>query len=577
MGQSKVRGEGTRRRGPQPEPGDFGWDESLYEEDGRVPGSRRAPGGARTGADGDGDGEDTTDGTAAEPRAGSHRRGGAPRRRAKRGKRRIGRVIALSLAVLILGTAGAGYLYYEHLNSNIRKGERSAADSDVRKTAPNAAGQTPLNVLLIGSDSRNTAANLKLGGSKKSVGAKPLADVQMLLHVSADRKNASVVSIPRDTKVDIPKCTDPKTEENFPATRDLINATLQRGGAGCTLATWQELTGVYIDHWMMVDFAGVVSMADAIGGADVCVRQNVYDGPKPGVPGGSGLRLKAGTWPIQGEQALQWLRTRHAFESDFGRSKAQHMYMNSVIRKLKDQNAFTDTGQLMDLAETATKSLQVSQEIGTVKKLFDLSMTLKDVPTSRIAMLTMPRIPDPDNPNAHVLPAPGEAERLWEMLREDLPVDGKEPTSEAKKPAAPKDPAADPADIGIMVRNGTGSTTQQPTQRRAATVAGLLAEKGFTGAKADATPESQKRTQLLFPSADLEGDAHAVAKALGVPTSAVKKSADVSGVTLVVGADWRTGNAFPKADPASGPPKNTETVMGDNKGECMDIYWPYRF
>ncbi|QIP86186.1 LCP family protein [Streptomyces sp. Tu 2975] len=546
------------------EPGDLGWDEGLYGEGTRVPGSRTAlddePGPpAAQSADGSG---------------GGHRRGG-PRRRAKRGKRRILRGIAIAVSVVVLGTAGAGYLYYQHLNNNIRKGERSSADSDVRKSAPNAAGQTPLNVLLIGSDSRNTAANLKLGGSKKSVGAKPLADVQMLLHVSADRKNASVVSIPRDTRVDIPKCTDPKTGEEYPATRDLINATLGRGGPGCTLATWQELTGVYIDHWMMVDFAGVVAMADAIGGAEVCVKHGVYDGPKPNVPGGSGLRLEAGTWPIKGEQALQWLRTRHAFESDFGRSKAQHMYMNSVIRNLKDQNAFTDTGRLMGLAETATKSLQVSEEIGTVKKLFDLGMTLKDVPTSRIAMLTMPRIPDPENPEAHVLPAPGEADRLWQMLREDAPVDGKAPTSKPKPSAAPKDPAADPAEIGIMVRNGTG-VNQDPTPRRAAAVAELLTGQGFTGARTDGTPEAESRTQVLFPSIDLDGDAHSVAAALDIPASAVRKSSEVSGVTLIVGADWRTGDTFPKPEPAGGPPKNTETVMGDDKGACMDIYAPYR-
>ncbi|MFF8847751.1 LCP family protein [Streptomyces sp. NPDC015127] len=565
MGHSSVRGEGTRRRGPHAR--DLGWDDSLYgEETGRVPGARTAP-----------DDEENAGGIrdAAAEGSGSHRRG-TPRRRGKRGKRRILRGIALTVSVVILGTAGAGYLYYEHLNNNIRKGERTSADSDVKKSAPNAAGQTPLNVLLIGSDSRNSSENLELGGSKKSVGAPPLADVQMLLHVSADRKNASVVSVPRDTKVDIPECTDPKTGDKHAATRDLINATLGRGGPGCTLATWQELTGVYIDHWMMVDFAGVVDMADAIGGAEVCVNHNVYDGPKPNVPGGSGLRLTKGTHEIQGVKALQWLRTRHAFESDFGRSKAQHMYMNSVIRKLKEQNAFTDGGRLMDLAETATSSLQVSEEIGTVKKLFDLGMTLKDVPTDRIAMLTMPRIPDPANPKNHVLPAPGEADRLWEMLRDDVPVDGKAPTSKPKTPAAPKDPAAAPADIGIMVRNGTGADGP-PTPQRATTVAGLLVQQGFTGAQADSTPDPQKRTQVLFPSADLQGDAQAVAKALGVPTSAVKRSTDVSGVTLVVGADWRTGDTFPKSEPAAGPPKNTETVMGDDEDACMDIYAPYRF
>ena len=76
---------------------------------------------------------------------------------------------------------------------------------------------------------------------------------------------------------------------------------------------------------------------------------------------------------MKGEQALQWLRTRHAFGSDPGRAEAQHMYLNSMIRTLKSQNVFTDPLRLNGLAETATKSLEVSEEIGTVKKLFDLA------------------------------------------------------------------------------------------------------------------------------------------------------------------------------------------------------------
>ncbi|WP_374212033.1 LCP family protein [Streptomyces sp. C10-9-1] len=564
MGQSRVREEGTRQRGPHS--GGSGRDREPHDVGTpRVPGARRAPEAE----------QDAPDADRPPAESGPRRRG--TRSRARRGKRRIGRWVAVSVSVLILGTAGAGYAYYAHLNGNIRKGERSSADSDVRKATPNAAGQVPLNILLIGSDSRNSDANLKLGGSKESVGAKPLADVQMLLHVSADRRNASVVSVPRDTKVDIPRCTDPVSGDEYAATRGLINTTLGRGGPGCTLATWQELTGVYVDHWLMVDFAGVVAMADAIGGAEVCVKDNVYDGPKPNVPGGSGLRLEKGTWPVQGEQALQWLRTRHAFESDIGRSKAQHMYMNSVIRKLKDQNAFTDTGHLMDLAETATESLTVSREIGTVKKLFDLGMTLKDVPTDRIAMLTMPRVPDPANPAAHVLPAPGEADRLWEMLREDLPLDGKAGAGgPAPAATASEDPAAAPADIGVMVRNGTGAG-EAAVLGRATAVAAALDGRGFTGARTDRTPEAERRTQVLFPSADLEGDARAIAAALDVPGSAVRKSTEVSGVTLIVGADWRTGDTFPKADPVSGPPENTETVMGDDEGACMDVYAPYRF
>ncbi|MFJ4854741.1 MULTISPECIES: LCP family protein [unclassified Streptomyces] len=569
MGRSSTPGEGTRPRVRHA--GQLGWDDGLYED-----GKDQAP-------IPDGSGDEAGSGRSAgggggDRAAGPGGRRGRPRRAGRTKKRRILRWIAFSLAFVILGTGAAGYLWYEHLNGKIRKGARSAGNSAAKKTAPNAAGQTPLNILMIGSDSRNSAENLKLGGSKESVGGTPLADVQMLLHVSADRKNASVVSIPRDTRVDIPACKNPDTGEKYAATNGIINETL-RGGPGCTLDTWEKLTGVYIDHWMMVDFAGVVDMADAVGGAWVCVKQNVNDVPKPGVPGGSHLRLTAGKHKIKGEDALKWLRTRHAFASDIGRSQAQHMYLNSVLRELKSQDAFTDSGRLVNLAETAVGSLQVSDEIGTVKKLFDLGMQLKNVPLDKMNMLTMPRIQDPEDPDAHVLPKPGAAEKLWALIRDDESLDPKDRAKAKKKtPAGPK--AAAPASLGVTVVNGTSGDGQAPTQGRAAEVQNLLKAKGFTEAGTSPDPASARTTEVAYPkSSGAQGrsDALSLAKALSMPTSAVKESPDGSGLTLTVGSDWRTGSTFPKAAADdSDPLEDTESVNGAKSDECMDVYWPYR-
>jgi LCP family protein required for cell wall assembly len=500
-----------------------------------------------------------------------------------------------TLAVLILGTAGAGYLYYQHLNDNINKGERASGDSKAEKTEPNASGQTPLNILLIGSDSRNSDANVALGGSRDNRGNPPLGDVQMLIHLSADRESAAVVSIPRDTRVDIPRCKDPETGKTYEPVNDIINLSLARGGAGCTLATWQNLTGVYIDHWMTIDFAGVVSMADAIGGVEVCVNQNVWDRPLPGVPGGSGLKMKAGSNKVQGKQALQWLRTRHAWGSDPLRARAQHMYMNSMIRTLKDQNVFTDGGRLMDLAEAATKSLTVSEEIGTVKKLYDLGMQLKTVPTDRITMTTMPTVQDPQDAN-HLLPAGADADKMWAMLRDDVAFDGNGAkggsgrkngnggTSDGKRAASPEAATEDTAPardrIGVLVQNATGTATLGPVSGRANAVAETLVGKGFARTKTDTSAAaSEEATVVRYPSAELAGDAQEVAKSLGIPASSVKRSTDVSGVTVVVGADWRTGATYPKKkEPKAGDlPSTSDAINGSDTSQCMDVYKPYRW
>ncbi|MFI8522724.1 LCP family protein [Streptomyces sp. NPDC085481] len=573
MGRSSVRRGGSRERVPHAR--DLGWDESLYEEQGEasdvsVPRSRRAADAGDSGSgDGGGDGDSRK----------GHRRGG-PRRRAKKtGKRKVLRWVAATLSLLILGTAGAGYLYYEHLNGNIRSGDRAGGDSGVKKAAPNALGDTPLNILLIGSDSRADAKNVALGGGKNDRNRAALADVQMLLHVSADRKNASITSIPRDTIVPIPKCTG-EDGQTYPATTNQpINETLARGGPGCTLTTWESITGVYIDHWMMIDFAGVVAMADEVGGVPVCVKTGVWDRSTRLVKGGSGLQLPEGTHEVQGEQALQWLRTRHAWGNDQGRAKAQHMYMNGLMKKLQEQDAWSDTGQLMSLADTATRAFQVSEEIKTVKKLFDLSMQLKNVNVNRLTTATVPTVEWAQNKDKLVM-VPSAADKIWAMLRDDVALDKNGDESGAKpKPSASAKPTTAAEESGsfkVAVVNGTAGDGESATEGRAGDVAGILRGKGFTQADSSQSAAPRKDSVVLYPKADGDqgkANAASVAKSLGLPDSAVRADAKAEGITLVIGSDWREGSTYKKPKIAAGDlPEGA-----DDKVECMDVYSVYRW
>ncbi|MGV9244640.1 LCP family protein [Streptomyces sp. NPDC003710] len=551
MVQSSVRGKGTR-------PGvrhadELGWDESPYDEngDGVRDGEDGPPTEARgQGPGGGGGGRDGAD-------------GGHPRRR-----RRALRWSATVLAVVILGTAGAGYLYYQHLNDNLKKDDLNIGDAKDRAAAstPNAAGQTPLNILLLGSDARDSKENQQLGGARDTFGTPPRADVQILLHVSADRTNMSVVSMPRDTLLDIPRCTDSQGHVYQASTQAMTNDSLGRGGPGCTVATWEKLTDIHIDHFIMVDFAGVVSMADAIGGVPVCVDKNIYSHTASGH--GSGLKLKAGTTYVRGTQALQWLRTRYGFEdgSDIARTKAQHQYMSAMVRELRANATLSNPGKLRGLAETATQALTVDKGLGTVAKLYDLSTELKKVPTDRITMTTMPYV----YAGERVVPKPGDADQLFRLVREDIPLDGKGTKKKATTAAAAAPTDSDDK-IAVQVQNGTRTSELAPVGGRASTVAQLLAGKGFAEARADgSTVLSEDKTVIRYPSADLKGDAERVAKVLGIPASSVVKSTDVSGVTLVVGADWRSDTTYkaPKADNKT--PESANILNGATK-QCMKV------
>ncbi|MFG3154458.1 LCP family protein [Streptomyces sp. NPDC048219] len=517
---------------------------------------------------------DATEGDEAVPGKGDDAEGGAEAGipRPRRGLRLLRR-IALALAVLLIGTAGAGYLYYRHLNDNIEHDVLNLGDSKVAAPTPNAAGQTPLNILVIGSDARDSEENQQLGGARETFGSTPLADVQILVHLSADRSNMSVVSMPRDTLVKIPKCTDPDDGTVYPASegRVMTNQSLGHGGPGCTVATWQELTGIHIDHFLMVDFAGVVSMADAVGGVPVCVDANIHSRDATGH--GSGLKLEKGTHPVKGEQALQWLRTRYGFEdgSDLARAKAQHMYLNSMVRVLRENATLGNPGRLRALAEEATEALTVDPGLDTVKKLYDLSGELRTVEPERITMTTMPN----RYVGARVEPTE-DAEQLFRLVREDIALDGKDAKPKepgpGPAPTAPADPAAADGEIAVQVRNGTRTEDLAAAGGRADTVAGLLVEKGFTRAVADPSVlPSEDRTVVRYPSADLAGDARRVADSLGIPASSVLRSTDVSGVTLVVGADWREDTAYeaPAADDST--PESAEALNGADTSACMHV------
>ncbi|MFD7262051.1 LCP family protein [Streptomyces sp. NPDC059874] len=536
-----------------------------------------------------------SDGGAGAPGAVPPPRGGSRRSRrlegartSRRGKRRVLRWVSSVLALLILGTAGAGYLYYRYLNGSIKTDALNLGETKLGGSKPNAFGQTPLNILLIGSDARNDEANQALGGATDTFDGPPLADVQMLLHLSADRSNMSVVSMPRDTLLMMPKCTEPNGKVH-PASKGLVqtNQSLSRGGPGCTVAAWTELTKIPIDHFMMIDFKGVVSMADAIGGVPVCVEENVHSRTRDGK--GSGLKLTKGTNIIQGEQALQWLRTRYGFEdgTDIGRTHAQHQYMNSLAREFRKNAKLSNPVKMNSLAQAAIDAMVVDPGLNKIDKLYDLSMELKKVPPGRITMTTMPWVYS-TREEGRVEPEAGAAEAVFRMVREDVPLDFKGPGAPADgappspgvsatptPPAAPTTaPASAPAKIAVSVRNATSGKdgAQAKVKNRASDVAALLTGKGFTKATAETQTAGEDTTVVRFATDAQAADAAAVATALGLPATSVQKSTDVSGIVLFVGKDWRTGDAPAPPPPApTSLPSSAHALNGDNDGACMPI------
>lgn len=176
------------------------------------------------------------------------------------------------------------------------------------------------------------------------------------------------MSIPRDTRTELPACTDKVTGASVGVHMGQINSSLQYGPS-CTDMAVHKLTGIPIDGFAMVDFGGVVNMSDAIGGVNVCVTHNVYDIS-------SGLKLTQGSHTLKGQAALEFLRTRHGFgdgTDSSARTNATHVFFSDMINELKSAGTLSNTVDLYKIADAATKALTVSPDLDTPLKLVNFA------------------------------------------------------------------------------------------------------------------------------------------------------------------------------------------------------------
>ncbi|WP_327289128.1 LCP family protein [Streptomyces sp. NBC_01198] len=481
--------------------------------------------------------------------------------RKKRGGRRAVKIVGLVMGFVILLAGGAaGYVYWK-LNSNIKSDDLSANGKDgAGHEKADAFGRTPINILVIGSDGRTDAADCKLGGACTTANGQR-ADVEMVVHISADRTNATVMSVPRDLRADWSGCHDKGHASMGPQHDVMINAALA-GGPGCSVVAVHELTGIPIDHFMMVDFSGVVDMSNAVGGVNVCVSANVYD-PY------SHLKLKKGAHVLQGQAALQFLRTRHGFgdSSDSrGRTFGQHIFLTALLNKLKDQGTLTSPGKMWKIANAATRALTVDNSLDSATKLIGLGTDLNKVPTNRITFATLQTADAKVNGayETHLV-NPG-ATTLFKTIAQDQSLT----TAHGGKTAPSATPTVPPSSIAVQVHNGTTVTG------RAAAIAAELVDRGFSKQTTSGDGPSSTKTSLTYPAGQ-QAQAQSVAKALGLPSAAVKQSASATGIVLLLGADWPTGTTFPGGKVAASAADQKSALngansqLGSDKGECAPV------
>ena len=310
--------------------------------------------------------------------------GAAPRptrvgRRAKRrGRRLVWRVVTTAAAfvtVLTLTAGAVAAMAYKKYNGQITRVDVLSTKDPAIRDAP--VQQHAANFLVIGSDTR-AGADAKFGNV---AGAR--SDTVMLVHISPDRSKATVISIPRDSWVDIPACTGADGTV-VPEHSDMFNSAFSVGGPKCTIATVQKLTGIAVTHFVEIDFSGFQSMVSAMNGVTICSPQNVFDP-------GSGLRLHVGDNHLGGVQALAYVRARETLGdgSDLGRIKRQQIFLGAVMRKATSGSLLGSPARLTKFLDAMTKAITVDK--GTsFGDLRTLSQSMQGLDPRHVVFYTAP-------------------------------------------------------------------------------------------------------------------------------------------------------------------------------------------
>lgn len=440
-------------------------------------------------------------------------------------RRRTGRTrwvlrIAAGASVLLLTASGVGHAMVTGVEHGIGRVDAFHGMEN------RPAGGDGLNFLVVGTDGRDKLTPAEK--EKYRLGGAPChcTDTMMLVHLSAARDRASVISLPRDSYAEIPAHRDTATGAQRPARPIKLNAAYAEGGPNLTVRTVEHMTGVHIDHYLEVDFTSFMRTVDAVGGVEICTARPLQDSH-------TGLNLPAGKAQLNGGQALQYVRSRHVDASaDLGRMQRQQRFLAALIERVTSSGVLMNPARFQEVAKTALSSVRADASF-TADDLTDLGQAMRGFSASSSEFVSVPlaaqgrRIP---GAGSAVVWDPVQSERLFDAVRDDEPLAPHDP-AEKQKPRPPV-VGVPPNQIRVHVDNGT-------TRRGlAASVTKQLQATGFvpSGVPGDAAGGQATRT-VIAHDPRWDRSARSLATALpGAQLRAVPGQGPVMKVTL--GADF---------------------------------------
>ncbi|MGW7573040.1 LCP family glycopolymer transferase [Streptomyces sp. NPDC054765] len=306
------------------------------------------------------------------PGNGRARRGRRANGRSRR-RRRITRLVILLATVLTTGSLGTYVWADTKLNREV----------DLGKIADRMPQGRGTNYLIVGSDSRvglseQAKKDLHTGGSAD---AGRRTDSMILLHTGVH--GTTMVSLPRDSWVTIPPYIRPDTGKHYRASKNKLNAAFSFGGPDLLVRTIEHNTGMHVDHYTEIGFAGFVGIVNAVGGVPICLDKDVRDEK-------SGENLKKGCHTLDGRTALAFVRQRHQeAKGDLGRSQNQQKFLAALAHKAATPGILLDPTKVYPTMSAGLGTLIVDKDTG-LPNLTSLFKAMKGVTTGDGKRLNVP-------------------------------------------------------------------------------------------------------------------------------------------------------------------------------------------
>ena len=492
-----------------------------------------------------------------------------PRPPGKSRKRTILKWVSVVTTIVLVAASLAAYVAYRDVVDGIKHEDVSNLLGKSRPPQYTSA----LNILVIGSDSR-VGTDGQFGSTQAIQGAR--SDTMMLLHILPNHKGAVVISFPRDSLVPVIGCSadsqGDKGQTAVAGQNEMLNATYAAGGAACLWKTLESTTGIYINHFVEINFSGFTSVVNDLGGVNVCLPEAIKDPA-------SGLNLTAGEHHVSGAQALAFVRERHVgLGSDLQRIQRQQFFMAALLQQIDSNQVLANVPKVFAIARDVAKTLTTDSGL-SVDDMRNIATSMQGLNTKGVQFTQVPVVQDPTDANRVLWEQPQSSQLFGEIAHDQTVPAKAKATATPTAPASPSAsaPAVGPASVQVNVLNATG------TGGLAAKAASSLTQSHFTVVGTGNAVAPSSTTIIQYSSATEAAAAKALAAV--VPNAQVQPVSASSGVAsdavdLILGSDYTglkgaTASASPSpiASSSSSSINNVTKTYGGISGNtniCSD-------